>query len=95
MVARDRRTVHSDLAFIATTEPNPLLRDILNAQQGKSLDIDLFKDEMLSLGHFNRHQLVHLPSLFYQLRVLVLTNLTGKLLKVVIGQSLHLILLYL
>lgn len=94
MIARDGRTIDSDLAFIPTAHPNPLLWDVLNAQQGKSLDVDLFKDEMLSLWHLNRHQLVHLASFFYQLRVLVLTHLTGKLLKVVIRQTFHLILLY-
>lgn len=44
MVARDGRAVHADFAFVATADSNTLLWDVLNAQQSKGLDIDLFKD---------------------------------------------------
>ena len=95
MVAGDRWAVDPDLAFVATADPNAVFRDVFDAEQSEGLDVDLLEDEVLAFGHFDRHQLVHLPSLLDQLRVLILTHLAGELLKVVIGQALHLILLYL
>ena len=48
---------------------------------------------MLTFRQLDGHQLIHLPCLFYQFRVLFLAHLTAKLLEIIIGKALHLILL--
>jgi hypothetical protein len=95
VIARDGRTIHADLALVAPAHPDALFGNVLNAEQREAADVDLLQDEMFALGQLDGHQLMHLPRLFDDLRVLLLAHLAAKLLEVVIGEALHLVLLHL
>lgn len=93
VVSRNRGVVDSDLALVAPPHPYSLRRDVLDADHGRVLNLDFLEDQMLSFGELDRHQFEHLLPLLDKLRVLLLTDFTEEFLEVVVGQSLHLVLL--
>jgi hypothetical protein len=94
VVARYRGTLHSNLAFRPASHPDTLLRNVFNADQSRTLQIDLFQYEMLPFGHLYRHQLMNLCLFLNKFGVLILTDLAEELVEVIVGQTFHLVLFH-
>ena len=87
MVAGDRRVIHSDLALVPPAHPDPISRDVLNADQGGVLDLDLLQDDVLAFWEGDWHQLMHLVPSVDVLRVLIHADLAVELLEVIVSQT--------
>jgi hypothetical protein len=95
VITGDGRTIHAYLALVSPTHPDALRGNILDADEGKTFDFDLLKDDVFPFGHLDRHKLISLIAFLYCARILFLADFARKFLKVIIGQSLYLILLHL
>lgn len=94
VVSADGGGVHPDFALVASPHANALFGDVLDADEGGTVQVDLLENEVLSLRQVDGHQFKGFAAFINEFGILLLADLAEEFVEVVIGQSLYLALLH-